>query len=120
MGNRLLHLLFGSLAIAGCAALCFLLWTYDYALAYRWVFKTWDVFKYINAGQWTAPAKQAMAYQDNAGIQRATAIASVAVALEFGALVLAGSIIIFQPFRRRAPGENWGSPQGRLPQWQAR
>ncbi|MGN8119176.1 type IV secretory system conjugative DNA transfer family protein [Labrys sp. 22185] len=89
------------IAIAGV----FVLWSFNYGLAYRFVVKSWTMMQSVRSGQLMLPYHQAWAYWDNANVSRIVRIGSTMTAVEAFLLGILAFLVIARPWQVKPPAD---------------
>ncbi|WP_158816095.1 type IV secretory system conjugative DNA transfer family protein [Methylocapsa sp. S129] len=105
--------------VGSCAVLVamltglWLLWSWNYALAFFAVFKRWDAWSaFVGKHDLTLPVEQAAANWGHPLIHKAVTIASTASAIEVALAAGAGYAVVVQPWKIKPPND--GARMGTL------
>ena len=103
----------GLVAVVAASLGLWLLWSWNYALAFRVLFKRWDVWTaFVTRHDLALPAQQAIANWGHPMIVKVVTIASAGTVLEIAILAGAGYAVLTRPWVIRPPGD--GARMGRL------
>jgi type IV secretion system protein VirD4 len=103
----------GLVAVVAASLALWLLWSWNYALAFRAVFKRWDVWTaFVIRHDLALPAQQAIANWGHPMIVKVVTMASAGTVLEIGILAGAGYAVVTRPWVIRSPSD--GARMGTL------